>query len=198
MTRWIVIPIKALADCKTRLAPALDDRARRELVTRMFQQTFAAASETGDPVLLLGPSRHGMPTNIPLLGDPGQGLNAALAVAKKAAIAANVDRLVLLSADLPTIDSSDVRSLTQLEGAAVGIAPDLALVGTNALSLPLPQAADWRFGFGPASFAAHEQEAERCGLHSVRIFRRGLALDVDRVEDLTLLANNQLSAQAPF
>lgn len=185
MSCWIVIPIKAPADCKTRLASALDEAGRRALVASMLQRTFTAASAVGGKVLILGPSLHGLPENVPLLPDAGHGLNAALASAKCAAAKVGVDRLILLSADLPRITADDVAALANVSSDALAAAPDRAGRGTNALSLPLPAAAGFRFHYGEGSFAAHRDEAARHRLPFVEVVRPDLQFDVDEVEDLT-------------
>lgn len=189
MSCWIVIPIKEPAACKTRLAPVLDEAGRRELVAGMLRRTFAAASEAGGKVLLLGPSRHGLPEDIPLLADAGLGLNPALEGAKREALLERVDRLILLSADLPLVTAQDVAALAALPPDALGAAPDRAGLGTNALSLPLPAAADFRFHYGEGSFAAHRQEAERHSLPFLPIVRPGLQFDIDEAADLTASAH---------
>ena len=141
MTVWIVIPVKAPAACKTRLSPVLDEAGRRDLVADMLRRTVeAAAGVVGlERLRLLGPSRHGLPDSISLLDDPGSGLNPALSSARDAALAAGIERLLFLSADLPLVETTDVAALLEVSGIAA--APDLHGQGTNALSLPLPTAA---------------------------------------------------------
>ena len=193
MNCWVVIPIKAPEWCKTRLAPVLGDRERRKLVADMLAQTVSAAqSIVGlQRVLLLGPSRHDLPGDIPLLPDAGQGLNVALEGARNAAIGAGVRRLLIVSADLPLIRSEDVSALLNLPGESVAIAPDHAGTGTNAVSLPLPSAAKFAFHYGDGSFAAHRAEAGRLGLPFLSLRRRGLELDVDRPEELAFWRQSQ-------
>ena len=190
MTCWVVTPVKAPEACKTRLAPALGEAERRALVASMLQQVFAAASGARgvDEVLLLGPSRHRLPADVRLLTEPGDGLNAALASALAAAAAAGVARLVILSGDLPHLRCSDVEALAALQADELGVAPDRGGSGTNALSLPLPQAAGFQFRYGEDSFARHLEEAARLGLSARTIRSEGLAFDVDAPEDLAALA----------
>ena len=161
MTCWIIVPIKAPADCKTRLRPILSDAAREALVRRMLHHVVETARGSAgvDRVLLLGPSRHGLDPATPLLADPGRGLNDALAAARDAAVAAGVDRLVFISADLPRVTTADIQALIAQPTASVGIAPDRAGTGTNALSIPLPQGARFGLHYGPDSLASHSAEA---------------------------------------
>lgn len=190
MTTWVVTPIKAPEACKTRLRPALEDRARRELVAGMLRHVVetARAAEGVDEVLLVGPSRHDLSATTPLLEDPGGGLNAALQAALAAALAAGVDRLVIVAADLPKLTVGDVEALARPGQGVAVVAPDRSGQGTNALSLPLPAAAGFAFRYGEDSFARHRAEAARLRL-SAEVLRSGaLGLDIDVPEDLAALA----------
>jgi len=185
---WIVIPIKAPEDCKTRLSPALGDNERQALVAAMLRQTVAAAHAVvgRDEVLLLGPSRHGLDEGIGLLADPGQGLNVALGSARDIAVREGIERLLLLSGDLPTIEPDDVAAMLGVPANVIAGGPDRAGKGTNALSLPLPAAAQFRFRYGEGSFAAHQEEAARLSLPFHIIDRPGLGLDIDRPDEVAL------------
>ena len=185
---WIVIPVKAPEACKSRLAPVLGENARQELVADMLHRTVAAAQSASGPkqILLLGPSRHGLPEGMRLLPDPGQGLNSAIASARDAAMAAKVDRLLFLSADMPLIMAEDVAVMLKVPPSTVALAPDRLGEGTNALSLPLPEAARFQFHYGERSFAAHRAEAARLNLPFLPIERPALAFDLDRPGDLAL------------
>lgn len=190
MTCWIVIPVKAPDQCKSRLRSVLDDDAREGLVAAMLADVIAAArAVTGDiEVALLGPSRPRLPDDVRLLADPGQGLNAALASARDAALAAGAHRILFLSADLPHVIADEIRPLIDLPVDTVAIAPDGAEIGTNALSLPLPAAGGFSPAYGNASLTAHRRESARLGLKLVLIERPGLAFDVDQPADLAGLA----------
>lgn len=104
-----------------------------------------------EKLMLLGPERHGLPDSMPLLADPGAGFNSALAGARDAAAAAGVDRLLFLSADLPSALPAENAALVDLPDDAIAIAPDRAGTGTNASSHPLPQARLFRFTYGENS-----------------------------------------------
>jgi 2-phospho-L-lactate guanylyltransferase len=190
MTCWVVVPIKAPAECKTRLRPALGDAARGELVATMLRHVVGVASACAavDRVLLLGPSRHGLAPEIPLIADPGGGLNAALTAALAEAEYGGASRLVILAADLPRLTAADLLRLAAAPEDAAAIAPDRAGAGTNALSLPLPRAHGFRFRYGLGSFAQHKAEAKRLGLTVQEILSETLGLDIDVPQDLAELS----------
>ena len=122
MTCWVLIPIKAPEACKTRLSPVLDEAARRALAAGMLHHVAetASAARGVDEAVLLGPSHHGLSAQIRRLADPGGGLNAALASALPAAVAAGLARVVVASADLPQLRRADVESLAALPAGAGG------------------------------------------------------------------------------
>lgn len=189
MTCWVVIPIKATGAAKSRLAGALQSDARERLVGAMLAHVVAAAQGASQVtrVVMVGPSRLGLPDAIPLLDDPGKGLNAAI----EAAVAqlrdcgqAPAERLLILFADLPEVTTAEIDLLAVAPADTVALAPDRHEIGTNALSLPFEAARDFRFAFGEDSFARHKAECERLGLGVEVILSRGLERDVDEPADL--------------
>jgi len=189
LTVRALIPIKGPAACKTRLRGTLGEDEREALVADMLRHVVAITGATPgiDEVCLIGPSRHGSPSSIGLLDDPGAGLNAALTAAARASLAAGVGRLVMLSADLPLLRVDDVAALAAPDGN-VAIAPDRHGTGTNALALAAVNAARFAFSFGAGSFDLHCAEAKRLGLSVRVVCSPTLALDVDLPEDLDALA----------
>ena len=186
MTCWAIIPIKASAQSKSRLSGVLGARERQDLVRSMLSHVVetASASRMIDRVCLVGPSRLGLPETIPLLRDPGTGLNPAVQSAFAELANNGPDRVIVMAADLPEVTPQDLDLLAASPADTVAIAPDRHEIGTNAISLPLPAARDFRFAFGEDSFALHRAEAERIGLNIEVIFSRGLERDVDEPADL--------------
>lgn len=184
MTIWAIIPARGPGEGKTRLAGAMTPAEREHLVRAMLARVVTAASTACnvDHVALLGPSRHGLEDGLPLLADPGGGLNPALQAALPAARGAS--RVVFIAGDLPQLTARDVELLAAAAPGRVAIAPDRHGTGTNALSLPLPEAAGFVFAFGSDSLARHAAEADRLGLPIEEIHSPGLAHDVDVPDDL--------------
>jgi 2-phospho-L-lactate guanylyltransferase len=184
VTTWVVIPVKGPEQGKRRLAEALDDHGRRKLVEAMLGKVVAAAEAavTTGQAFILGPSAHGFA--LPLLDDPGGGLNAALASALVVAERGGASRVVFVAGDLPQVTPRDIELLSLAPAGSVAIAPDRHGTGTNAISLPLPAARGFTFVFGPDSFALHGAEARRIGLELEIVQSHGLMRDIDEPADL--------------
>lgn len=189
MTCWVIIPIKASGSAKSRLAGALQPDERESLVGAMLEHVVGAAQGASQVtrVLLVGPSRLGLPETIPLLTDPGKGLNPAIESAIEQITQGDEplpERLMVLFADLPEVTSAEIDLLAAAQPGTVAIAPDRHEIGTNALSLPLSMAGQFRFAFGKDSFARHIAECDRLGLSAEVILSGGLERDVDEPADL--------------
>lgn len=186
MTCWAVIPVKASAGAKSRLAGALAPGERDALVRAMLTNVVGAARAATriDKVCLLGPSRMGQDESLELLDDPGQGLNPAVQSALAQVGARGPERMIVLFADLPAVTARELDLLAIAGDRTIAIAPDRHETGTNAISLPLPAASGFRFAYGHDSFARHKAEAERLGLELEVVLSRGLECDIDDPEDL--------------
>lgn len=186
-----IVPVKALAHAKGRMAAELDPALRGELVAWMLGRVLAActASEVIGEILVIagdgaaadlvgpGPAR--------VLVEPRPGLQHALAAAD--ATTAGRPATLVVAADLPLVLAAD---LDAVWGAATG---DRCVVvaptrdgGTGAL-LRLPGGII-ATAYGPGSAAAHLALAAAAGVAAVRVERAGLAFDVDTPAQLAELA----------
>lgn len=181
----MIVPIKEIGIAKSRLRPALNDEERRGLVRRMLGHVVATAQSASNvsDVTLLSSAQPDLPIGA-LINDHGPDLNGALGVAVNS-LGSDVTRVVIIAADLPKITRTDVEMLAGAPPRVIAIAPDRAERGTNALSLPLPQARAFRFAFGPDSLARHQAEAARLGVPIDAMRSDTLALDIDEPADLT-------------
>lgn len=187
-----LIAIKARGRCKTRLAQALDELARVELVRSMLATvvTAVASARSVHQTIIVSPERDQVPAEIPVLADTGESLNVALAQAHGMLRELGCREIVVLPADLPRITAAEVDALVSA-GRASGfaIAPDAAGTGTNALCLVSAQ--PFHFQFGPDSQRLHVQEARRMGVIPQIVRLPGLELDIDSPADLNLLDEQQ-------
>lgn len=96
-----------------------------------------------------------------------------------------MSELLVISADLPLLTGRDLRNLVARD-AAVVVAPDRHLTGTNALLLrldSLPGERPFRFRFGIGSYTRHVAEAERQGIETTTALTRGTMFDLDTPDD---------------
>ena len=197
---WAVVPFKGRHGSKRRLAALLDEQERASLGRAMLADVVEALVRCSavDRVLVVtaDPDTAQDDPKVAWLMEPtvatpsgeGAGLNAALRFAQGLAVRADVTRLLIVLADLPLLESGDVEGLLEVglsggtEGPFVGIAPDGALTGTNALLLRPPAILEPQFGRD--SFHTHVAWAGERRLPYAIVRRPGLALDIDSPEDL--------------
>jgi 2-phospho-L-lactate guanylyltransferase len=187
-----IVPVKTLATAKGRLARFLTPSERRALVQAMLEDVLAAllASRniarigviSADAAVLAQAAARGVDTLI----DQYYDLNAALTQATRY-YAAGAAATLVLHADVPLVAPDEIDQLI-----AAGQAPPSAVLapsrdgGTNALLTSPPLALPFRFGSD--SLAQHVAAARRHGVRLRQFRRPGLELDIDRPDDLWLLA----------
>jgi 2-phospho-L-lactate guanylyltransferase len=201
-----LVPVKALAAAKGRLGPWLDPLERRLLAIAMFEDVVAALRAVPglEAPVVVSPDREvwrraeaigcrvveeppaggsgGLKerSDSPPVDQGSGGLNAALALA--AAGLAGAGGLLVVAADLPLASAAGFgRVLEAAEAAPVVVVPSHDGDGTNVLAWRERGAFAPRFG--PDSAARHLSVPG-----AVRVDDRGLALDVDTVEDLRAVA----------
>jgi 2-phospho-L-lactate guanylyltransferase len=188
----VVVPIRAFALGKARLADALDPAERAALARRLAERVLQAAAPLPVVVVSSDPDVRdwAVRQHATVLDDPGT-LDDAAAAGRDHFRAAGRSRA---HADLP-----DARGLDRL--ARDGARPVVALVpchrddGTPVLSVPT--ASEFHFAYGPGSFRRHAAEARRLGL-GLRVVRdRDLAFDVDVPDDLVDLAADLEATPTP-
>jgi 2-phospho-L-lactate guanylyltransferase len=178
-----LIPVKRLADAKSRLAPDLDPVRRRLLATAMLDDVLAAvtAADGLARAVVVSPDRevwrraeaHGAR----VVEEPdgaGNDLNVSLAGA-----AAGIEGGVLVVAsDLPLATPGALgRVAAALADAPVVVVPSRDGAGTNVLGWA--EAAGFAPAFGPGSAARHLAVPG-----AVRLDEPGLAHDADTAADL--------------
>lgn len=187
---FALVPVRAPADAKRRLAPLLAAEERAALARAMLEDVLEclarAPSVEGIAVVTddVDAARTASDFGALALPDaPEGGLNASLENAAAWARASRPERaLLVLPADVPGALPEDIAALAG-EDADIVLAPARD-GGTNGLLLR--PGAKIPFAFGPGSRARHEESA-RAGGHSLALVERpGLALDLDRPEDVAL------------
>ena len=176
----VLVPVKAFADAKARLASVLGDAQRERLARWTSARVLAAAGELptyvacDDEQVAAWATEHGAS----ILWHPGVGLNAAVNDSVAELRDAGVTDVIVAHGDLPRAHS--FAALTQ--PGTLTLVPDRRGDGTNVIALPTDL--KFQFSYGPGSFQRHLGAAIADGL-SVRVRRDPLlALDIDTPSDL--------------
>ncbi len=182
----ILIPCKSLDVGKSRLSECLSPGARHEFCKQLLTQTLELAAA------LVAPTRIRVVTSDPdaaaiarryavaQVSDPGGGLNAALEDARSTLLAtmAYEGAMLILPIDLPFASPDAIYNALSCAGDIV-IAPDEIGTGTNVLLLRSPALRNFRFAYGPGSYAAHVAAARACGLTIETFIDWRLVFDID-------------------
>ena len=182
-----IVPVRAWPEGKKRLAPLLAPEERGALAKIMLEDMLDCLGRTpavteivivtddADAALLASDYRA------LVLPDAPGGLNASLAAAAAWLAKARPEAATLIiHADLPAATPEDIEVLAAAD-------TDVALAragdgGTNAMLLR--PGVSFPFAFGADSCARHLAAAREAGLSAVLVERPGLALDLDRPEDV--------------
>ena len=184
MTVAVLIPVKAFAEAKHRLAPALGAAERAALARDMA--THVVESSTPLPVAVVcddGDVRDwAASVGAEVVWRPGTGLNGAVRSGVDHLRDAGYDRVIVAHGDLPL--AGPLIPLGDWPG--ITLVPDRRDDGTNVIALPSD--CPFEFSYGRGSFSRHLAEAQRLG-RSLRILRDpALGLDIDVPADLNELA----------
>jgi 2-phospho-L-lactate guanylyltransferase len=180
----VLVPVKAFADAKLRLAPALDPGQRRALARAMATHVLDAARSL--PVAVVcddtevaawARDHHAL-----VVWEPERGLNRAVEAGVDRLAAEGARRVIVAHADL--VLAGDLAWVGAFSG--VTLVPDSRDDGTNVACVPA--GTSFTFSYGPGSFSRHAAEARRLGL-GLRVVREPrLGRDVDLPSDLALTA----------
>ena len=176
----VLVPVKAFAQAKARLAVSLDPAQRAELARAMAEHVLAAARPLPVAVVCddMGVAEWADEQAAIVLREPGRGLNGAVEAGVTRLARAGAQEVLVAHADLPM-----AHGLARLAGfSGVTLVPDRQEDGTNVLCLPA--GSPFRFRYGPRSFTRHAAEAKRLGL-PLRVRREpDLAWDIDVPSDI--------------
>jgi 2-phospho-L-lactate guanylyltransferase len=195
-TSCAIVPVKTLAEAKSRLAAVLSPAQRRDLVLAMFEDVLDALAITPsvDAVLVVSADRElselANRKGAEVLHEESPlGLNAALSLGAAGAKRRGAVRVLFIPADLPFATPAEIgRVMAAADPSAHHhpvIVPSGDGNGTNALLLSPPDALSP--SFGPGSFERHCAQARALGLSPRTMQLDGLALDIDEPTDLSRL-----------
>jgi len=188
----ILVPVKNLVDAKQRLSSILSPEERFALARAMCEDVLQALARwqsrpsvavTSDSFARDLAARF----NFEVVVDDNSGETSAIEMATAVCRERGAESTLVVPADIPLIDSAELQQIADSAppGGAL-LVPDAAGRGTNAA---------WRspgdlfpLRFGNDSFLPHLAAAKTTGLPCVVLELPGIALDVDRPEDLRELA----------
>lgn len=192
-----IVPVKPLAEAKTRLAGVLNEAERSALARRLLERTLLKLTRARGIVRVVVISRDELVLHIARkygawsVGESfGQGtepdLNTALEQARRVCIANGARAILIIPADLPHLRVRDVEKMIELGETTpdIVIAPAARDGGTNALLLNPANAI--AFQFGDKSFEKHLAAARAQKIPTALYDSDTVTLDVDLPEDLAL------------
>ncbi len=189
----VLVPVKAFAEAKRRLHPALGTAERAALARAMADRVLDAcgplpvAVVCDDPAVAAWARQRGAL----VVWEPGRGLNGAVEAGVDRLARAGVTRVTVAHADLPRAERLwDVDT-----GDGVVLVPDRFGNGTNVLTVPT--GAGFRFSYGPGSCARHLTEARRLEVPVHLLERPDLAWDVDEPGDVVPVGDRGPVSPAP-
>ena len=186
-----IVPVKALGEAKSRLAPVLSPEARQRLALQMLDDVLLVLYNCEfERVLVVSPDDAVVATARRwsaeiLLEGPLTELNAAVGAGLGVAKAARMSRALVVPADVPLLTAAEVHAIFK-SPARVVLVPS-ADGGTNALCMsPFDE---FELAYGPDSCARHLQAAQDHGLSTEVLPLPGLGADIDRPADLDRLVD---------
>jgi 2-phospho-L-lactate guanylyltransferase len=194
MTTWAIVPVKPLRRGKSRLAGLLTEEQRTRLNRYLLEHTLSILNEIPDIEHTLVVSRD--PAALALtrsmggrtvLEDGAPQFNTAIQRATIVAQTQGARAVLILPADLPLVEASDLKALLSLGQIppTVVIAPDRRKDGTNTLFIN--PAGLIEYGYGPGSFQLHCQRATEAGAKLEVVNCERIGLDLDLPEDLEMV-----------
>jgi 2-phospho-L-lactate guanylyltransferase len=194
MTIWAIVPVKPLRRGKSRLAGLLSEEQRTLLNRFLLEHTLLSLKEISeiehtlvvsrDPAALALTRSMGGRT---VLEDGAPQFNTALQRATIVAQSQGARAVLVIPADLPLVEPSDLRALLAhgKNPPVVVISPDRRLDGTNCLFIN--PAGLIQYGFGPGSFQCHCARITEAGARLEVVHSDRFGLDLDLPEDLELV-----------
>ena len=182
----IVIPIKPLAQAKTRLSAVLSPDERSALAITLLDRALAAALAVA-PVSVLtadgAVAQRAALAGADIINEERvAGLNAAASLAREHLRRSGVEAMLVLAGDLPDVTPAALTAMLSRWRGGVAVIAASSDGGVNALALPTRTG--FQFAYGPQSFELHCREAARTGLEVVVHDSAALRYDIDRPEDL--------------
>jgi 2-phospho-L-lactate guanylyltransferase len=182
----ILVPVKPLAQAKSRLGTLLSAAERVDVMREWLAWVLGAARAVAPVAVVTADASvaaWARAAGADVIDEAEVlGLNAAAQLGADQARRNGEATVMVLAADLPDVTAEALWAMAwRARPDAVTIAPSRD-GGTNALILG-PRL-DFQFAYGPGSFLRHRREAERLGLEVVVHESPALNVDIDWPADL--------------
>lgn len=194
---FALLPVKARANAKQRLADFLTADQRQALARLMYEDVFEklVAARGIDRVAVVtsdeSAARHARRAGVLVFQEREQrGHSHSAGRAARRAMEFGASTVLLLPIDVPLVTTAEIESLAAAARPGIVIVPSADGTGTNALVCTPPDVIECRFG--PNSFRAHLEEARSRGVSAEVMRPPGLLFDVDTPADVA-----ELLARAP-
>ena len=189
---WAILPVKRLEHSKLRLAAILTPAQRRQLSLCMLEDILDALDSAS---VVSGITVVSCDTDVIQMAlgqgtgvlDTGADAGYAEDVLKGVEYISGkgVDRVLVIPADVPELDHTDLTSLDQVHTEGATLCPAENDGGTNGLVFTPPLAISLMYGEN--SFTEFRKEAEKRQVPVRVASPPGLARDIDRPDDLLAL-----------
>lgn len=190
--KFAILPVKARANAKERLAGFLTAEQREALARVMFEDMLGKlkAARGIDRVVVATSDRsaaaYAHAAGVTVYEEEEQrGHSHSADRAAARAMEDGAATILLLPIDVPLATVAEIEALAGAARPGVLIVPSADGTGTNALVRTPPDAIASRFGKG--SFRAHLDQARARGVHAQVIRPPGIVFDVDTPADVAEL-----------
>ena len=184
-----LVPMKPLADCKTRLSRIMTVQDREDLTMGMLRRVLLAIRGAGaDPYWVVGGDDRirnlARTFGANWMEDLGRNLNDTITKSFENARLRGVSALYL-PGDLPFIKPSDIHQLIRSAQHQhnITLSPARRDGGTNAILVPYDLIPYFRPELGNNSFRKHVATAARMGVSVAFYYSSGMGFDLDDGSD---------------
>ena len=187
-----VVPVKGLAESKTRISKFLYPEDRKILVKALLEDVLTAVvhADIFSSIIVISPDesianetqRH----ETVFVKQNGSGLNLAAEQAIRIALKQDAQTVTLILADIPLAEPRDFVELFKLgsQEPKLVMAPSLK-GGTNVMTISPPGAL--HPAYGRWSYAKHLRAAQKKKLNAYSLSNPRVSFDIDTINDLTEL-----------
>lgn len=185
---WAVIPVKGLADSKTRLSMYLATE-RSAFVEALLQDVLHSVvhSRMYDEIIVTSPDEnvgvHTRSRRVSFLKQTGYGLNRAVEQANRFALREDANSLTTILADIPLAETSDFVEIFHLghHDRSLVMVPSLKS-GTNVMMGRPPGIV--KPSYGRWSYSKHLRQAQLQSVPVYSVANSRVSFDIDTVNDL--------------